>query len=132
MTAFWQAGFWQANFWKSGFWEGMGGGSAPVAGAAIDLELFETSRLNGSVTLYWNGVPGATSYTIQNQDADLRLNAASPATLTGLLISVAYRFKVVANLPGGAIQSREIDFEWGANEVGDVEANSSDNPGNNI
>ena len=84
---------------------------------SLDLELVETNRLAGTVKLQWNVLPGATSYTIQNNEADLVTNATRPATVAGLIVGTSYRFKIVANFSGApAVQSEEIAFEFGSNE----------------
>lgn len=84
---------------------------------SFDLELVETNRLAGTVTLWWNAQAGATSYTIQNNEADLVTNATSPSTVSGLIVGTSYRFKVVANFSGApSVQSEEIAFEFGTNE----------------
>lgn len=84
---------------------------------SFDLELTETNRLAGTVKLQWNAQAGATSYTIQNNEADLVTNATSPTTVSGLTVGTSYRFKVVANFSGApAVQADEISFEFGTNE----------------
>lgn len=94
------------------------------------LELFEVSRFAGTIVLYWNQIPGAFSYTVQNNQHDLITNiAAGPIIVTGLEVGVSYMFKVVANTAGGGIQSQQIPFEFGATEIGEVESLPWLNPG---
>lgn len=84
---------------------------------SLQLTLVETDRLAGDVELWWNAVSGATSYTVQDNNADLIPGAASPAVVSGLEVGTSHVFKIVAYTASGAVQSNEVAFEYASQEI---------------